>query len=140
MIKKFEAFDPGIEMEEDIENILLDIEDEGYETSVKVIENKNLRHLFETERSLVVTISKYSDYSDDPIMLDEISDTIIHLYDYMKKHQSFYKRNPDKVLIRKKGETASEIVGWGQPDKRNLDAYNSLKKKKFHSIQIVWIK
>ena len=102
------------EIASDVRDILVDVADE-YQVLVGT----------DSGNGITVSIK-----SESPINLDFVSDGVMHLYDYMKKYQSIFGGNP---VIAKVGigyrfteHGMMEIVGWGQLDKRNKDAYKRL--------------
>lgn len=118
----------------DVEDILLDISDLGYIVDVT---NGNSYKWYSPSMDIIISTDRYK-YVD----MDEISETLIRLFDYMKNnHQLFYRRNPDSAFISKPATVEDwKAIGWGQLDRRNESAYNDLKTKEIRKIKIRWTK
>jgi len=127
---------PIIDVKSDVEDILLDIADLGYVITVNTYEEEKWNKQQVPAISILIESTGYN-YID----LDEISETFIRLYDYMKNnHQTFYKRNPDSAHISTPAtQTHWKPVGWAQFDKRHPDAYNHLKSERIRKIKLIWL-
>jgi hypothetical protein len=129
----------------DISDILIDIEDLGYKTSVGLASEissqiSSSTALYSNPKLLTLEI-----YASEfhYINLADISDTLVRIYDYMKDHQKSYKKYPNVSKVFRPGypDSRVEIVGWGQLDKRNVRAYNQLLNSTslgFTKIKIQW--
>lgn len=120
---------------DDIDDILTDIKDLGYLVSI------NFFNEDEKEVGINITITNNADY----INLKSISDTIIRLYDYMKKHQVYFKRTPSRACIFDINcgygyvSGRRETIGWAQLDNR-YESYNLLRDKEFYGLIIKYNK
>ena len=125
--KIFESFKDSIST---IEEILYDISDRGYITYVD-----------EFKDFIFIGIENHNKMID----LDEISDDLIRLYDYMKEHQELFKRRPEKAMVsimnrgwQNPGKHCT--IGWIQPDKRYVNAYKNLLEMDFNKLSFKWNK
>lgn len=125
--KIFESFKDSIST---IEEILYDISDRGYITYVD-----------EFKDFIFIGIENHNKMID----LDEISDDLIRLYDYMKEHQELFKRRPEQAMVaimdrgwQNPGKHWN--IGWAQPDKRHENAYKNLLEMDFNKLSFKWNK
>lgn len=123
--KQFESYHDKLNdnikrIKNDIEEILYDVNDEGYITNI-----------YYKYRELSTTISKKS------INLDDVTDCLDRVFDYMKNHQEIFRVNPvESYIITRRGLVP---IGYAQFSKKYYNLYQDLKCRDFSEIRLRWV-